>query len=47
MRIGALVKRSFITKAVLFQPFTFAGKIVSPDILSIYKTVLLRLEGKL
>lgn len=46
-RLGALVKLSFITKVVLFQPFTFAVKIVSPYILSIYKTVLLSLEGKL
>ena len=47
MRVGALVKRCFITKEVLFQPFTFAVKIVSPYILRIYKTVLLSLEVKL
>ena len=46
MTVGALVKRSFITKEVLFQSFTFAVKIVYPYILSIYKTVLLSLEGK-
>jgi hypothetical protein len=47
MRVSALVKTSFITKDVLFQPFNFAVKIVPPCILSIYKTVLLSLEGKL
>lgn len=47
MRVGALVRRIFITNEVLFQPFTFAIKIVSPYILSICKTVLLSLEGKL
>jgi hypothetical protein len=46
MTVGALVKRSFITKEVLFQSFTFEVKTVSPYILSIYKTVLLSLEGK-
>jgi len=47
MSVGALVKWSFITKEVLYQPFTFAVKIVSTYILSIYKAVLLSLEGKL
>jgi hypothetical protein len=43
----ALGKRSFITKEVLFQPFTYSVKIGSPYIVTIYKSVLLNLEGKL